>query len=311
MIALAVIVAAGVLLTGCGARLTVYDYTENGSRYNMYELEIDRTEVEKMEQTATADPDGEKYTVADYFVRFFAGFGYELTDASLTSDKYTATYVKRIASGESELDAIGSKVEFTYTHTENPFVRYYEATSPNPFNGVRKKYDEIEPLRSSNMIERLKNGAIARDEYGGIVSSFPSITEAFPYINGVDLDGLALDYVYSGARRMTSSGETLSSTDNGASYRFSRYFDASDTEIAFTYKRPVAYGWYLVAVAAGGITLVVFVSITREKKKKPSLLDRFPYDPEAYAAERQYLPEHGENNTTAQIDGAQNNSQEQ
>ncbi len=291
-IVLAVIAAVGMLLTGCGAKLTVYDYTENGARYNMYELEIDSSVVALMESTAAVDDDGNKYTVEGYFFTFFKSFGYELKSASVADGKYVATYSKRIT-GESELDAIGSKVEFSYTHTDDPFIRTYVATAPNPFNGVRQKYDNLEPFRSTTMLERIKNGVVARNEYGEVIKSFPSLTEAFPYLDGADPDGLMLDYVRGGARRMESSGETLSSSGSGATYKFSRYFDASDTEISFRYERPVVYGWYMVAIAAGGITLAVFVLVTREKKKKPSLLERFPYDPEAYAYERQYLPPSG------------------
>lgn len=281
---IAALVAACVtalLLTGCGASVTFYDYTENGVRYNEYELAFDLKVAGEMEKTAATDGDGKKYTVQSYFYELFTDFGYELVGAELTQTEYVARYRKAVVNG-SEQNKYGCEVEFESAYTENPFVRTYTLTAPNPFNGVRGAYDEIGPLQSSTPLERIKNGVKARDEYNELVTVFPSLTEAFPYLKDVNPDGLLLNYSRTGSRRMESSGKVVRTSGDNSEYVFSRYFDDAETTVDFKYRRPVPYGWYMTAVCAGAVTLVIFVLVTRTKKQKPTLLDRFPYNPEQY-----------------------------
>lgn len=292
LILLAVLCFSAVMLTGCGASVTVYDFVSDGTLYSMYELEIDRDTVERMEATAATDDDGEKYTVETYFFRLFTGYGCELVDASSTDKAYTVRYRKQAVGGKPELYETGQNVEFTTTHTENPFVRTYTAVSPNPFNGVRAAYDAIDPNRSSTLLERIKNGIVVRNEYDERSVVFPSIDAAFPYLKGANLDGLLLNYERGGSSRMKSSGQSTELGDKTSRYTFSRYFDLNDTQIAFEYRRPVPYGWYMTALAAGAVTIVVLTLVTRTKKQKqkPTLLDRFPYDPEEYRDYDSNLP---------------------
>lgn len=288
IILLLAVCLAALLLTGCGAKLSVYDYTEDGVRYNLYELSIDGDTVANMERTATTDADGNKYTVESYFARLFGDFGYSLVSASRTEDKYTVRYRKPINNG-NDLKENGTEVSFTTTHTENPFVRTYTAVAENPFNGVRNNYDNVQPMRSTTVLERIKNGAIAHDENGEAIESLPAIDIAFPYLKGLDPDGLLLNYVRYGAERMESSGSKVKDGDKTA-YVFSRYFDTTESQIQYKYKRAVPYGWYLTAIAAGALVFAVIIIATRPKKQKPTLLDRFPYNPEEYRDYNNNLP---------------------
>ena len=276
------------MLTGCGATLSVYDYTEDGVRYNMCELKIDNTTLESMERTATTDDAGNKYTVAGYFARLFGDFGYSMVSAAQTDKEYTVRYRKAV-SDRSELESLGTKVNFTTTHTENPFVRTYTSVSENPFNGVREQYDNVQPLRSSTVLERIKNGAVAHDENGEMIVSLPAIDDAFPYLKGLSRDGLLLNYVRYSSDRMESSGTKVTGDDNTA-YVFSRYFDDTDAYMEYKYTRAVPYGWYLVAIAAGALVFAVLILVTRPKKEKPTLLDKFPYNPEEYRDYDHNLP---------------------
>lgn len=284
-----IVCLAALMLTGCGASLTVYDYTNDGVRYNVYELAIDNDVVEQMEKTAAENKDGEKYTVTSYFHELFTGFGYKLVGAAQTETQRILRYSREIKS-ESELYKEGTAVEFTTTYTENPFTREYTAASPNPFNGVREAYDNARAGQSSTVIERLKNGIVARNEYHEWVTLFPSVTDAFPYLKDKNPDGLLLNYARNGSARMDSSGVATEIDGDNSKYVFSRYFDYAESTIEFDYMRPVTYGWYMVALAAGGITLAVFVIATRTKKQKPTLLDRFPYNPEEYRDYESHLP---------------------
>lgn len=288
IIMLVAVCFCALILTGCGATLSVYDYDEDGVRYHMYELSIDNDTVANMERTAITDADGNKYTVQGYFARLFADYDYTLVSATYTDGKYTVRYRKQVIDG-GELAELGTKVDFTTTHTENPFIRTYTATSANPFNGVREAYDSVQPLRSSTVLERIKNGAVAHDAHGETVVSLHAIDQAFPYLKSVNPDGLLLNYVRYGSDRMESSGRKITA-DKGTAYVFSRYFDDTDTYIQYKYKGAVPYGWYMVAIAAGALTFGLIILVTRVKKQKPTLLDRFPYNPEQYRDYDSNLP---------------------
>ncbi|MCH5159161.1 MAG: hypothetical protein J1F33_08200 [Clostridiales bacterium] len=280
-----------VMLTGCGASLTVYDYTENGRRVNEYELTIAAKLVENMEKSAITDGTGKKYTVPDYFYALFNNIGYSLEDASMTSDGYSARFKKTFADGATpELFSVGSAIDYSLDYKSNPFTRRYSRVSENPFNGVRAAYDDVRPGQSGQIIQQLKNGIVTVNEYGETTVMFPSVIDAFPYLKGIDTDGLLLNYATVGSSRMDSSGRKIEGDNKNALYVFSRYFDTTDTTIEFEFVRPVSYGWYIVALAVGGTVLVVFVLATREKKKKPTLLDRFPYNPEEYRDYDSHLP---------------------
>lgn len=283
-----ILAVAAFALTGCGASLTVYDYSSGGVRYNAFELSVDTDTVREMERTAATKSDGSKYTVENYFFELFEYYGYELASASLTDDKYTVRYV-RAFDGETDLDRLGGKVDFTAEIiSENPFTRDILLSAENPFNGLREKYDETSG--TGTVLGQLKYGRVTVDEFGEKITVFPAVTDAFPALRGESLDGLLLGYARFASSRMKSSGVSSSTGGGNSEYMFSRYFDGTDTTIDFEYTRPVPYGWYLVALVVGGAVLAAILVVTREKKKKPTLLDRFPYDPEEYRDYESRLP---------------------
>lgn len=280
----AALVLAALMLGGCGATLTVYDYVLDGVRYNEFELSIERDTVELMEQSAIVDPAGKRYTVSDYLYELFTGYGCELVSARSDERAYTVRFRKAYYGGDTELTELGTAVEFTYEFTQNPFVRNITATAQNPFNGVRAAYDAVRVGQSGTLIQQLKNGKVAVDEYGEPITLFPSVQTAFPYLYGMDPSGLALGYARDGSKRMQSSGYAVGGGKT-RKYVFMRYFDTADAEIAFSYKRPVPYGWYIVAAAAGGAVAAAIILAARTKKrtKKQRVEDRFPYDPEDFS----------------------------
>lgn len=303
-IAAIVLALAALLLTGCGASVTVSAYSENGTRYNEYTVEIDRAIVQKMEETAVLDGNGERYTVNGYLFELFSGYGCELIDSGYRKSSYYAVYRKAFTVSEttnkpapaafvtdSRLHDITEQIAYTTDLTRNPFVRNYTAVSPDPFNGVRKAYDAVLPGQSATVIQRLKNGLVTTIvSTGERVTLLPSIPDAFPYLKGADVGGLELRYAYVGSKRMESSGKSVEINDDYAQYIFSRYFDTTEREITLEYSRPEVYGWYIVALAAGAVTIAIFVFVTRTRKQKPTLLDRFPYNPEEYRDYETHLP---------------------
>ncbi len=281
------------MLSGCGASLTLYDYVEDGVRVNEYVLEIDRDTVERMEKSAASDSDGEKYTVPDYFRELFASYGYELAAASSTSDGYSARYKKSFMENVTPevYEITGTMLSYETEITRNPFTADIVKSADNPFNGVRAAYDAVtDPDVSGGIIEQLKNGRVVFDEYNERTVVFPAVQDAFPYLKGLDPDRLMLNFAVDGTSRMKSNGTAIKLNRDYNRYVFSRYFDTTERKIEFEYARPVAYGWYIVALLAGGVVVAIFVVATRTKKQKPTLLDRFPYNPEEYRDYDSHLP---------------------
>lgn len=288
-IRLAALIAAAlcaVILSGCGATVSVYDYAAGGEKFNAVEITVDNSTLVGMEATA-AEHDGRKWTVSDYFGELFSLYGYELEDAVRDDAGYTVRFVRAFdGDGQTDLERLCAPVVFETRYTENPFVRNIERHAKNPFNGLREKYDGITAAEPpSTALHVLKYGRNAVNELGEKVVLFPAVADAFPSIRGVNLDGLLLNYVRSGSSRMSSNGDKYRIDGKSSNYVFSRYFDGTEADIAFSYKRPVSYGWYAVAVAAGGLTAAVIFIATRKKKPrepKETLFDRFPYNPEQY-----------------------------
>ena len=281
------------MLCGCGASLTLHDYVQDGVRINEYELTIDRDTVTRMESGAAYDPEGEKYTVPSYFRELFGSYGYELVAASSTDAGYTARYRKRFYGDITpELYEItGSVPSYETEIKRNPFTAEVTRSADNPFNGVRAAYDGVtDPDVSGKIIEQLKNGRIAFDEYNERVVLFPAVQDAFPYLKGIDPDRLLLGFSVDGSSRMKSNGASAKLDGDYSRYVFSRYFDNTERKMVFEYARPVPYGWYIVALAAGGVVVAAFVLATRTKKQKPNLLDRFPYNPEEFRDYDSHLP---------------------
>ncbi len=303
-LAVAAVAAAAFILGGCGASLSVYAYTENGVRYNSYELTVDMDTVRKMEESAVTDAGGKKYNVPDYLYELFSGFGCELVDSGFDSDGLSVRYRRAFNAEQPKMDEpagfvtkgylydIATQLDYSQSYTQNPFLRRYNRVSPDPFNGVRQAYDNItEQNQSSTVLQQLKNGRVAIDsETGERILILPAPQDAFPYLKSVDIDGLKLNYVITGSARMDSSGRMIDLGNNNGAYVFTRYFDRTDHTVELAFDRPVAYGWYLVALAAGGVTLAIFIIVTRRKKQKPTLLDRFPYNPEEYRDYDSHLP---------------------
>ncbi len=303
MFAVVAVAVAAALLGGCGASVTVSAYTENGVRYNEYAVEIPLDVLEIMERTAATDANGDKYTVHGYLFELFSGYDFTLVDSQRKNGKYTAVYKKAFAGASTEpaepaefvkgsrLRDIAEQITYTTDITRNPFVRRYKSVSRDPFNGVRAAYDDVRQGQSATVIQRLKNGLITTIvATGERVVLLPGVQDAFPYLHGLDVGGLILNYATVGSTRMDSSGAKRELDGDNSMYVFSRYFDDAEREIVFEYSRPEVYGWYLVAVAAGGIVVAAFVIATRQKKNKPTLLDRFPYNPEEYRDYENRLP---------------------
>ncbi|MCH5161353.1 MAG: hypothetical protein J1G04_04905 [Clostridiales bacterium] len=293
MILVLTIAFAAVVLSACGASLTFYDYYEDGVRVNEYVLEIDRATVDRMEESAISDDEGERYTVQVYFRELFVSYGYELIAASSTDDGYAARYRKSFYNGVTpELYEItGAMLNYESEIKRNPFTAKVKRTADNPFNGVRAAYDGVtDPDVSGRLIEQLKNGRVAFDEYNERKVLFPAVQDAFPYLQGIDPDRLLLSFAVDGSARMKSTGTATKLTRDYSRYVFSRYFDTTERKVEFEYTRPVAYGWYIVALLAGGAVVGIFVLATRQKKQKTTLLDRFPYNPEEYRDYDSHLP---------------------
>lgn len=301
-------VFSALMLSGCGASVTVSSYTQNGVRYNSYTVELDEALVTRMESSAAVNADGERYTVHRYLYELFAGsngLGCEIVDSRYRDGAYVATYRRAFYGEPQQLTEPAAFVKRSYlcdistqldynakVLSQNPFTRRISRTSPDPFNGVRAAYDSVEPSQSGTVIQRLKNGTFSTDaDTGERIVYVPALGDAFPYLRGIEPDGILLNYATVGAKRMDSLGSASAIDRDHSEYVFSRYFDDTERTIGFEYTRPVTYGWYIVALAVGGLVVAVFVLATRQKHQGPTLLsERFPYNPEEYRDYESRLP---------------------
>lgn len=279
-----VTVMCAFMLTSCGAKVNVYSYTSSDGYHNDVEIVLPKNVVNAMQDGAAINPEtNEKWTVNEYFTELLTSeltnFGYEL-DYAIWEERggYNAIFTRVYADDEITdlVELTGVAYEMEYEHVDKMFTRDYTATMNNPYNNARTAYDAIAQDSSDTLAAVIKNGLFVSN-----AQLFPSLQQAFPALADYNMDALQLSYTMYDYARKSSSGEKRVSGD-GAWYTFTRNFDEEQRTIDFAFATPVSWGWYLVALLATGATVLAIYLITREKKQKPTLLDRFPYNPETY-----------------------------
>lgn len=286
-----ILLFAAFALSGCGASITVSEFYINGEYYNDIELRAPSELVQTLNDSAVT-VNNKKWTFPAYVSALMTGsdtnFDYtEITAEIQDSGDYVFVYRKRFLSRETADLALmsGTIVKTVSTQSTNGFIKSISTTSPNPFNNLRKNYDDIvNPNASTTRLQILKNGVKVRQvNTNEFVTLFPSFTEAFPAAKNYELDSLMLSVLqYVNSNRRASSGEMVSSDSQGAVYKFTRPFDTYDRTVDYDYTRIDALGWSLMSLLIGGIVILVIALITHKKPPKETLPDRFPYNPETF-----------------------------
>lgn len=271
-------------LTACSGTSVslVTSSTATGSRHQL-EIRVPNAALNELQNSATyREGTRAKWKLADYLtllcsmVQLGDGSQYEYVQTYPDGSDTVFILIRDFTpsdDGDDDEDDVQTTVKDYF------FFYTVEVTQPNPFNGLRLSYDEAAPGQNANIMQMLKNG-IGTTVDGVWVSLLPPIAEAFPYIKTCNLDELKLNLYLSGSNRMASDGTKIR-TRGGAYYMWERKFDTADTSITLQYYRPNSLGWNIVAILAAGITVTVILLVTRNNKKKhkPTLEERFPYDP--------------------------------
>lgn len=128
------------------------------------------------------------------------------------------------------------------------------------------------------------------DEESGTVyrEKLPPLGTAFPSAQLDDFGEIALNNFWYASKKMTVACDAMyrEEDDNrGLYYLFAKTMDEGDTQVEYSYYRADPTGWYLTAIAGGGIAVgLAFLAAHLNKKRKnkqpkPQIKDNFPYDP--------------------------------
>ncbi len=132
------------------------------------------------------------------------------------------------------------------------------------------------------------------DDKGNVYTKLlPGLTEAFPAVN---LDAytnvLLRNYWYASKKMNVNYDNKVGAADSdgtpdtyGVYYLFEKTVGEGDTTVEYEYYRADPTGWYLVAIAVGGLTVLIAYLVARNKKRRQEkqppakVQDSFPYDP--------------------------------
>lgn len=193
---------------------------------------------------------------------------------------------------------------------DNFFVRTFAVTTPNPFNEHRASYDQPAggtlfhdlkygfspdtiitlphpnyPLGERDVLDEAEEGGFevirnpANPNMYILRRTFlPAFSEIFPIVSTSPIafnpDRLAVNFSVITSQRWQVSDDvdvSESRLEGNFTYTFSAFFDGSDENmLTYTYRRVNPYGWYVIAVAMGGIiTGAIILSDYLKKRKKP------------------------------------------
>lgn len=276
-------------LTGCsGTSVSLYtSSTTAGSRHTL-EIRVPQKLCASLESTAAILPTDlrtglkyDRWNIYDYLkiisesMTLGDGSQYQLVRERGEGTEKVYVLVRDFTPSDDE-DEEDDQVEM---NVKDYFFFYtVEVTQPNPFNGYRALYDQAEPT----LMQALRNGFDAYIDNKKV--HIPALDQAFPLIKNCNLDELTLNLYLGGSNRMASDGTKVRKSSewySGTFYLWDRKFDTEDTTITLQYYRPNSLGWNIVAIVLAGLTVTAVLLLTRGKKKKhkPTLEERFPYDP--------------------------------
>ncbi len=277
------------VFVGCGAAgIDLVSYSD-GELYH-YELCISVSTEKRndIERTAAFKPYSreERWTVSEWVrvltenMGFKDGSRFEYVSEATVDGYFVMNYERVFDPSFYDDEEDDGETDENYKVERKNYFYVYETviTASNPFNGYRAQYDGAKEGEGS-LMSIIKYG-IKINVGGGSFTVLPALTEAFPALEGANLDLLSVSYSIPAGSVGFSSGETV--RINGSKfYRFERLLDDEELTLTYSYLSPNAYGWYITIIAIGALTVgLILLATTKKKKKvKPSDKDMFPYDP--------------------------------
>lgn len=275
--------------TACGASVSLYTGSENGNTVYFLEARLPLSLYGNIQQSGAERHEiGQppKWRLEDWlaefsrYVMFTDGSMFEYEGYSIDSNEYVATF-KRTVTPNSGGSGSNDDSEDDNVVIKDYFYFYaVEVTEENPFNGLRSEYDAAVPGQSGTLMQMIKNGIGYFDDEG-YHERLPSLSAAFSETAKYLPETLKLNFYLDGSAKMNTTGNKK--VINGKTYYlWERSFDASEDYITYRYFRANSLGWNVTALIIAGVTVLIILIVTRSKKEKPTLLDKFPYDPSKY-----------------------------
>lgn len=293
------------LFTGCDASVRLYERGQDDDAW-YFDLCIDiPSELEDtlVKNAAYSESHGRKWT-PDYWLRDYF---------KITSELYGYTYkydIKRNPDGDGRTymfydivipkktirEELGKGLTYSGTTdiTTNLFIRTINVVRDNRFDfWIRSLNKAAENGDTGNggdtLMAMILYGAGHYENIGGVLSyveDLPGFTDAFKVpLN--DYTEIMLTDFWLASSKMNVACDKIIPTDNSkyVYYVFNKRIEDGETKVAYRYFRADPTGWYLVAIACGGVAVglgflaAYIVKKRKNKTPKQSVKDSFPYDP--------------------------------
>lgn len=313
-IILCVCLAAVFLLCGCDrVEINVYEQEADDFWYFRIDVSMPVRLVSELEESASPNADTNKpWTVEKWLCAYFdvlaedygivcEADGVYLNDTGRQRQYRFYVDVSKTSARDDLTDTLRLSGE-TDVKT-NLFIRTVRVTRDDRFNAwvnafedalVRYESNEPQPSDSTTAMGILLFGcgSYVRDENGGEEPVYreevPALFDAFPrlhYYKDEYTEVMLRNMWYASQRMKVKADAVATPTDDsrGRYYIFEKSVGSGDTRVEYEYYRADPTGWYLVALAAGLLTVGIAVLVARRQKKrkekKPDRQDAFPYDP--------------------------------
>lgn len=276
-----ILILAFPLLAACGARIDVVEWQDADNFYNELQIVLSDAILSEINRSATSNGI-EKWTLTSYLSELLAQYSdYELARTQKENGETKIVFYSSVSKDESSGGGGGKEPETI--KEENLFVRSVEIIMDNPLNGL---IDSFKKAQGNKLDYYSVFGVILRGQrintIDGYRETYPSIFAAFPYLADKDYENMLMSFIWQAPKNWKSSGETIH-IDGEKYFRWSRDLSEDGAKISYKYYRANSVGWNIVAIAAGGLTvLIIFLVFFIKGKKKPpkeTTKDLFPYDP--------------------------------
>lgn len=305
-------------LTGCGVQIDVYEQQNDDGWYFGVDLRVKESLCGELEDSAAySEKRNKPWTIEDWLCDYFSlmsesyGFSYNYdgvyrdSNASAYKIYRFSVYADKRKIREELKD--GLTLDGELEQKSNLFVRTINVVRDDRFNwwvrefeGAYERFDsgKPEPMDNQTLMGIILFGC-GSYEYDSEIDDtvykeeLPGFSDAFTAAQMNEYTKVLLRDFWYASRKMnvnyddvvglrSSDGEI---DDKNVYYVFEKQVGEGPTAVEYEYYRADPTGWYIVALAFGGlvvgITILIARNIDRKKKKQPKtqVKDLFPYDP--------------------------------
>lgn len=303
----AVLIAVLLFCTGCDTEIDVYEQQDEDYWYFGIDIGLGNALDKRLNDTAAfSEKHNGKWTVENWLIDYFdelseiSGFLYRYdgiyndTAAKRRLYSFTVNVPKKTAERDV---ADGLTLSSDVEQKTNLFVRTINVVRDDRFNYWIKQFgdvmdrfdsDDPQPMDNRTLTGILLFGTRVNGEV-----RLPGFADAFPEAQTSEATEILLRNFWYASKKMNVAYDNMMPVYNsdgrrdtyGVYYVFEKTVGTGETQVSYEYYRADPTGWYLVAIAVGGITVGICIAIAvwrkRKKNKKPPEKpeDLFPYDP--------------------------------